>query len=147
MKSIKSHGPLEPQLLQGQYSGPKGFITDMNLIFTNAKEYNQTRSQVSEGGCGETIRHLLEAYFIILSLSPTCLSPHPLYLCIFPSGIQDGLHVQQQSTGSPRDLLTKPHPLFTLDIKLISLLLLFDRSHVHHVSLLVCFENRQSVIK
>lgn len=35
------------KLINGHYTSPLEFCNDMNLIFNNAKNYNQTRSQVS----------------------------------------------------------------------------------------------------
>ena len=36
------------KLTDGHYSTPAEFCSDMNLIFNNAKTYNQTRSQVMD---------------------------------------------------------------------------------------------------
>lgn len=38
------------KLVEGQYVVPKGLIQDIKLIFSNAKSYNEPRSQVSKMG-------------------------------------------------------------------------------------------------
>ena len=45
---------VQDKLCKGDYENSSYFLKDMNLIFNNAKDYNQTRSQVRServGGC------------------------------------------------------------------------------------------------
>ena len=41
---------VQDKLFKGLYETCGSFLQDMNLIFNNAKEYNQTRSQVQHDG-------------------------------------------------------------------------------------------------
>ena len=47
---------VQDKLFKGLYETCGSFLQDMNLIFNNAKEYNQTRSQVQHDGERETER-------------------------------------------------------------------------------------------
>ena len=43
---------VQDKLFKGTYDNCSSFLQDMNLIFNNAKEYNQTKSEVHMGGGG-----------------------------------------------------------------------------------------------
>ena len=72
---------VQDKLCKGDYENSSYFLKDMNLIFNNAKDYNQTRSQVSgrgwEGVWLANLSDLIRSLFVCLLLlltHNTCMS-------------------------------------------------------------------------
>ena len=75
---------VQDKLCKGDYENSSYFLKDMNLIFNNAKDYNQTRSQVRSGRGWEGVSRwlanlsdLIRSLFVCLLLlltHNTCMS-------------------------------------------------------------------------